>query len=281
MPDDAPGVYEHPDPYSYEDPAPYEPWRDAPPPPAYARDKGSLPPHMSFGPGLGSPLGPYGGTEVADDADEFPSLGFPPVSSDGYGFASPSRRRTGAVVTVIGAAVAVTLVVVVVALYALRSNGPSHTLFTPPMAAGLHRDTAAESRVPALAQQRVRLRRLAGGKLKQVDSAVYRRGDSTTPAATQVVFFGALATDGIDVNGFAAEFGSSARRAGDTVTNVAAGRLGGKAVCVQRRTARERSVACLWVDEDTFGEIVPATPMSAASAAALMRRMRVDIEQHT
>jgi len=217
--------------------------------------------------GWGQPPDPYG---------QQPPPGYGPPDTFGYG-APPPKKKTGLILGIAGGVGGV-IVLIIVAVVLFSVLGSSETkVTTPDTAGGLQRDRSAESQLPNIGDQQSELKRLADGKIKEVLTAVYSDGSSSSSSGLtgKVFFLGATATEKINqdsfMEGFKKGVGSQL-----TVKDVDPGSKGGKAACASSATSPTTSV-CIWVDDTTFGEIVPSGK-SPDEAAKLMLDMRDDIE---
>lgn len=222
-------------------------------------------------PGWGQqPSGPYG--------QQPPGYGAP--DAYGYGQQQPPKKKTGLIIGLAGGGVGLVLIIVVaIVLISTLSGGTDYKVTTPDSAGGLQRDRTAESSSPEISKQKDSLKNLAGGKIKEVLTAIYSDGSSSSSSGLsgKVFFLGATASEKIDqdgfMNGFKKGVGSQMQ-----VKSVDAGSLGGQAACASASVSTTSTSVCIWVDDSTFGEIVPSGK-SPDEAAALMLKMRSDIEQ--
>ena len=242
-------------------------------------------------PGWGSqPQDPYGGQPYGQPQDPYSQQpygqpqdpygqqppGYGPPDAFGYG-APPPKKKTGLFIAIGGGVLGVIVLIVIAVVLINVLGGGSTKVTTPDTAAGLQRDRSAESQLPNIGDQQNELKRLANGKIKEVLTAVYADGSagSSSGLTGKVFFLGATSSETIDQDGFIEGFkrGVGSRL---TVKDVDAGAKGGKAACASSTSSPTTSV-CIWVDDSTFGEVVPSGK-SPDEAAALMLKMRDDIE---
>ncbi|HEY3681679.1 MAG TPA: hypothetical protein VGL93_01485 [Streptosporangiaceae bacterium] len=174
----------------------------------------------------------------------------------------------------IGGGVTAALAAIVV-LVVVLTQPDSHSLSTPASAAGFTRDNAAEQRINTEELKR-NLRNQANGKVKRVVSAVYSNAPGGT-ANTEVLFVGGEASS-MDTQSFIDDFTSTAQNT-QSVGNT--GGLTGKGACGELTDSAGRdAVACVWADNDTFGQFLMLTDGHAVGDLAdLMRRMRPVLEK--
>lgn len=245
-----------------------QPYQPQQPPPGQPPQPGWGQPGQQQ-PGWGQPGDPYGQQPGYGQQDAF-----------GYG-QPPQKKKTGLIIGLVGGGVGLVVVVVVaIVVISMLSGGGDYKITTPDTAGGLQRDRSAESQSPMIGQQKDRLRSIAGGKIKEVSTAIYKDPSSSSSSSTpgiggKVFFLGATAEEGIDQDGFMNGFkkGINGRL---QVKTVDAGDLGGQAACAT--SSASNTSVCIWVDDSTFGEVVPSGK-SPEEAAALMLKMRADIEQ--
>lgn len=209
-----------------------------------------MPAQAQAGPGWGPP----------------PPPGIPPHGEPG---AAP-KRRVGLMIGLIGGGVTMVLALLV-GLVVVLTQPDSHSVNTPQSAAGLSRDPATERLVNTERIKRS-LRGQAQGVTKVV-SAVY-----TDSGATQVLFVGGESSS-MNTESFVDNFASSAQNTQDVANP---GGLDGKSVCgeLQSGLSGQTAIACVWADNDTFGQFLLLTDNhSVSDLAALMHRMRPELEK--
>ena len=225
-------------------------------------------------PGWGQPGPQQGGPQQGWGAP-----GDPYGQQPGYG-QPPQKKKTGLILGIVGGGVGVVvLIVAAIVVISLINSGPSYQIVTPDTAGGLQRDRTAESQAPQIGQQKDRLKSIAGGKIEKVSTAIYSDSSSSSASGLtgKVFFLGATAKDKIDQDGFMSGFKKGVSGSMQVKT-VDAGSLGGQAACASSSASSTSTSVCIWVDDSTFGEIVPSGK-SPEEAAALMLKMRSDIEQ--
>jgi hypothetical protein len=187
--------------------------------------------------------------------------------------APPKKRPVGLIIGLIGGGLTVVLAAVVI-LVVVATQPDSHSLNTPASAAGFTRDNAAEQRVNTEELKR-NLRNQAQGQVKRVVSAVYSNSPGGT-ASTEVLFVGGEASS-MDTQSFINDFTSSAQNT-QSVGNT--GGLTGQGACGELSSSGHEAVACVWADNDTFGQFLMLTDGHAVGDLAdLMRRMRPALEK--
>jgi hypothetical protein len=160
-------------------------------------------------------------------------------------------------------------------------GGDKHDVVAANTAGGWARDSAGESRfAQTINSQKNVLQSATGNKLDKVVSGFYKdpgaSSSSLLPAG--VIFLGGTGPLG-DPDKFVSSFRSAASSNG-TVTEVDPGTGGGKGVCAEARASGQTIAFCAWATSDSFGEIVSTSPgKSATEIAALMRKMRPDLER--
>jgi len=160
----------------------------------------------------------------------------------------------------------------VVALVVVLTQPDSHSVTTPASAAGLRRDPSTEKMINTDTLKR-NLREHAQGQVNKVVSAVY-----TDSGSTQVLFVGGEASS-MNPDSFVSDFTSSAQNTKD-VGNT--GGLDGKSACGELSSGMtgDRAIACVWADNDTFGQFLLLTDGHAVSdLAGIMQRMRPELEK--
>ena len=214
-----------------------------------------LPAQGQAGPGWGPPpaapgMPPYGGAQAV---------------------AAP-KRRVGLMIGLIGGGVTMVLALLV-ALIVVVTQPDSHSLTTPVSAAGLQRDPSTERLINTDTLKR-NLREHANGQVNKVVSAVY----SDSARSDQVLFVGGEASS-VNPDTFIGDFTASARNIQD-VGNT--GGLDGQGVCGELSDGGtlNTAIACVWADNDTFGQLLMLTDGHAvADLAGIMQRMRPALEK--
>lgn len=120
---------------------------------------------------------------------------------------------------------------------------------------------------------RQRIVAAAGGAVKSVVAAVYRRttGPGTNKGPQVVMFIGGNLTGGASADSLIDAYISRLRGAVTT----SAGSLGGKAACAPGSNGGPAE--CAWADNDTFGVVVSAT-LTSADLGDVMRQIRPLVE---
>jgi hypothetical protein len=153
-----------------------------------------------------------------------------------------------------------------------HGGGPAHTM-SAPASIGTYERTVGMERSTDLAALQNEVIKMSSGEATDVQSAVYKSGNSAAGNTEQIVMFigGHLANadPAASIASFTQKF-PGAQVAG-------AGALGGKAACVQEGTAANAVAMCAWFDNDSFGEIVSPT-MNATALAQAMQAVRPAVE---
>jgi hypothetical protein len=156
---------------------------------------------------------------------------------------------------------------------------PAPSLRTPNTAGGLPRDAQAESQLGQdINADRNKIIVGTNGRFNIV-SAFYRDPSETTsdsrPAG--VIFIGGTGVPySIDPAQFVASFRQGALP--NPASEVDAGPGGGKAVCSQDTVRGQVGAYCAWATGNTFGLIMPTFDKGIPTVAALMRKMRPDLQ---
>jgi hypothetical protein len=216
----------------------------------------------------------------------------------GHHAAAPQRPAKSTIWFLVTAGV-LCVVMVVVSLVYLQSQpsapGPRPTsrilVPAPAAAGGLIRDYTAERTTyrTALANIQSRFSRAATGVASSFAVAVYDEpghADPITKGPVRVVFLGINAASGSsDPSGDVKSFlgGLAASVAGRAVvgnpTSVPAGPGGGSAECIVTTTLTAQGDICAWATDWTMGTlIIPGRDTSMSQLAAIMRRVRPDVE---
>lgn len=160
-----------------------------------------------------------------------------------------------------------------VAVIVVATQPDSHALSTPASAAGLQRDPSAERLINTETLKK-NLREHAQGQVKKVVSAVY----TDNVDRDQVLFVGGEASS-INPDSFIDDFTASAQNT-QNVGNT--GGLDGEGVCgeLSGGGSLNTAIACVWADNDTFGQFLMLTDGHAVSdLASIMQRMRPALEK--
>jgi hypothetical protein len=160
-------------------------------------------------------------------------------------------------------------------------GGDKHDVVAAETAGGWSRDSAGESRFArTIDAQKSTLQSATGNRLEKVVSGFYKdpAASSSSLLPAGVIFLGGTGPLG-DPSKFVSSFRSAASSSGN-VTEVDPGAGGGKGVCAEANASGQTIAFCAWATSDSFGEIVSTSPgKSATEIAALMRKMRPDLEQ--
>lgn len=215
-----------------------------------------------YGPGAAPPLPPQGPAA--------PGWGAPPAAPS-HGEPTGPKRRVGLMIGLVGGGVTIVLALVV-AVIVVVTQPDSHALSTPASAAGLQRDPSAEKLINTTNLKRD-FRQHASGQVTKVVSAVY----SDATQSDQVLFVGAEASS-LNSDSIISDFTSSAQNTQDVGNS---GGLTGKAVCGELSGGSTgTAIACVWADNDTFGQFLMLTDGHAVSElASIMQRMRPALEK--
>jgi hypothetical protein len=192
-----------------------------------------------------------------------PGKGRPAASS---ARSAAGRRAPAKVVIMLGAAMVAALAV---AGYVVFRPQTSHVVSAPANLGGYVRQQANAT----ANDLRQRIVAAAGGAVKSVVAAVYRRttGPGTNKGPQVVMFIGGNLTGGASADSLIDAYISRLRGAVTT----SAGSLGGKAACAPGSNGGPAE--CAWADNDTFGVVVSAT-LTSASLGDVMRQIRPLVE---
>jgi len=187
------------------------------------------------------------------------------------GLSRSNHRRWLAVLAVV---IAVAAAITAIIKFEAPSHGePVHAIQTPARIGSFTRADGLQNTTNA-AGLRTEVIQGSAGQASNVKSAMYESGTQAAGSTAQIMMFvgGHLAntTPGTSITGFTQKFPGA--------TVVSAGPLGGKAACAEEGAATSNQVsACVWFDNDSFGEIVSPT-MNATTLATVMRTVRPDVE---
>ena len=198
----------------------------------------------------------------------------PPPAGPVYGQPAgpPPKRRVGLMIGIIGGSTTMVLALFA-GLIILVTQPDAHSVRTPASAAGLRRDPSTEKLINTETLKR-NLREHANGQVTKVVSAVYAEDGRSD----QVLFIGGEA-DSMNTDSFINDFSASAQNL-QTVDD--AGGLAGEGLCgeLSSGVTGNSAVACVWADNDTFGQFLMLTDGRAVSdLAAIMERMRPELEK--
>ena len=228
------------------------------------------PPQAGGYPRAGGPALPLPAEAAGWGAPPVPPAGVMPGAP---GAPAPAgKRRVGLMIGLVGGGVTATLAAIVI-LVVIVTQPASHAVGTPTSAAGLNRDTVSERMINIDSLKR-NLAEHASGKVRKVVSAVYANGVGAG-ASTRVLFIGGEASS-VDPDSFIADFTASAQN----IQKVGTGSFDGDAACGELTAGiGTRAIACVWADNDTFGQFLYLSDGQAVSdLAALMQRMRPSLE---
>lgn len=139
---------------------------------------------------------------------------------------------------------------------------------TPTSAAGLTQDPNIERSVGTESLKN-QLLKGSKGQVSKAVSAVY------TSSATKILFIGGEAESG-KAESFADNF--SARASNPKNVNDT-GEFGGKSLCGQVAVADKETAACVWADNDTFGQFIMLTGGNVPELEDVMKRIRPQLEK--
>jgi len=195
----------------------------------------------------------------------------------------PKKSRTGLIVV---AAVVVLALIAGGAFFLVKSltGEDKHSISIPASAGGMKRDKAKESELEQqITAIETQFKTQANSKsVVYVKSGLYNQDDTKRGPKGALLFLGAKVKS---AEGNPAKFVKDFKRVASAnelkVTDVSAGKGGGKAVCAMSAVeGAPANAICAWATHDSTGELLPSVPgYDAKKLAALMRDVRSDVEQ--
>lgn len=207
-------------------------------------------------------------------------FGGPVHGSTGPGPVSPARRsNTGLLVGLIAGCVVLAILVVV--LVVVLGGPVSRTkVSTPPQAGGFALSASTEPSITRISTRARAATRSTGARISTLVSGLYRdpAAPPSMPVTGGVVFVGGTGDLG-DPGTFIQHLRSAPgvlTAADDKVVDVDAGG-DGRAACFT--VGDGPTDTCVWATAHSFGTITPTELLRVDHAAAVMRRMRPDVER--
>jgi hypothetical protein len=228
-----------------------------------------------------------GGSEGVESGETAPPPP-PPPADTAVGTAPPppplppKKSRMGLIIGVVAGLVVLAIIAAVVVIVFVAKGEDKHSITTPATAAGMKRDKAKETELKTQLLAVEKQFKTQSKKVTYVKSALYTQDDTKRGPKGFLLFLGAkVKLSEKNPTTFVKEFTKFATTNQLTVSKVAAGKGGGKALCASSKgAAAQRNVICAWATKDSTGELLPSVPgYTAKKLSKIMLDLRADVEK--